>query len=398
MTIDFICESFLAFLKENGYRKSTLIYYKRITNQFRRFCKERNTDVYTTEIGKHFSEDVLGLKTGEFNISKFHYRGRLFRVLDSFYKTGNFDLSFPIRRTLEPEDQNFRDDFLKFNEYVKLKYTNESTQRKCLYSAYYLFKYLSAKHQNNADEITSQMLLDYINSLSPCQIRTELHGLKIFFEYKNRKDLKQALYGLHPVRRERIVPMLTKDERNRLFLLIKEEKISARDSAFLLLGLHTGIRACDAIKLKLSDIDWNAETFSFIQSKTGNPVTLPLTADLGNIFAKYIQYERPKVKSDYLFLRTNAPFKPFKRAGDTYRFIKRAFEKAGIEKGDRILGMHMLRHNAASTMVLNEIPLETISAILGHASPDSTGIYITTDEEHMKDCVLPLIQCKCTGE
>ncbi|WP_407428314.1 hypothetical protein, partial [Treponema sp.] len=142
MTIDFICESFLAFLKENGYRKSTLIYYKRITNQFRRFCKERNTDVYTTEIGKQFSEDVLGLKTGEFNISKFHYRGRLFRVLDSFYKTGNFDLSFPIRRTLEPEDQNFRDDFLKFNEYVKLKYTNESTQRKCLYSAYYLFKYL----------------------------------------------------------------------------------------------------------------------------------------------------------------------------------------------------------------------------------------------------------------
>lgn len=54
MTIDFICESFLAFLKENGYRKSTLIYYKRITNQFRRFCKERNTDVYTKEIGKQF--------------------------------------------------------------------------------------------------------------------------------------------------------------------------------------------------------------------------------------------------------------------------------------------------------------------------------------------------------
>ena len=72
MTIDFICNSFLDFLRQNNYRKTTLVYYKRITNQFRRFCKERKTDMYTTEIGRQFSEDVLGIKTGEFNISKFH--------------------------------------------------------------------------------------------------------------------------------------------------------------------------------------------------------------------------------------------------------------------------------------------------------------------------------------
>ena len=39
----------------------------------------------------------------------------------------------------------------------------------------------------------------------------------------------------------------------------------------------------------------------------------------------------------------------------------------------------MLRHNAASTMVKNEVPIETIAAILGHATPDTTDIYITTD-------------------
>ena len=125
--------------------------------------------------------------------------------------------------------------------------------------------------------------------------------------------------------------MLSSEERKRLFQLIEQEKISAQDSVFLLLGLHTGIRACDAIKLKLSNIDWIAETFSFTQSKTGNPVTLPLTTDLGNAIVKYIQYERPKVKSDYLFLRKNAPFEPLSRAGDTYRIIQRAFKKAGAD-------------------------------------------------------------------
>ena len=38
-----------------------------------RFCREKKTVLYTTEIGKQFSEDVLGIKTGEFNISKYHY-------------------------------------------------------------------------------------------------------------------------------------------------------------------------------------------------------------------------------------------------------------------------------------------------------------------------------------
>ena len=51
--------------------------------------------------------------------------------------------------------------------------------------------------------------------------------------------------------------------------------------------------------------------------------------------------------------------------------------------------MHLLRHNAASTMVENAVPIETIAAILGHSDPNTTGIYITTDEKKLKECVLP---------
>ena len=60
-----------------------------------------------------------------------------------------------------------------------------------------------------------------------------------------------------------------------------------------------------------------------------------------------------------------------------------------VSADGRILGMHMLRHNAASTMVRNEVPVETIAAILGHSDPDTTGIYITTDEKRLRECVLP---------
>ena len=70
--------------------------------------------------------------------------------------------------------------------------------------------------------------------------------------------------------------------------------------------------------------------------------------------------------------------------------VKKAFKKAGISKDGRIFGMHMLRHNAASVMVRNEVPVSTVAAVLGHSSTDTTDIYITTDEAKLRECVLPM--------
>ena len=52
--------------------------------------------------------------------------------------------------------------------------------------------------------------------------------------------------------------------------------------------------------------------------------------------------------------------------------------------------MHMLRHNAASVMVRNEVPVSPVAAVLGHANTDTTDIYITTDEVRLRECVLPM--------
>lgn len=91
-----------------------------------------------------------------------------------------------------------------------------------------------------------------------------------------------------------------------------------------------------------------------------------------------------------LFLRSFAPYTPFTGHASYYAVIKKVLKKAGITKVSRIFGMHLLRHNAASTMVKNEVPIETIAAVLGHSTPDTADIYITTDAILLKECVLPL--------
>ena len=36
------------------------------------------------------------------------------------------------------------------------------------------------------------------------------------------------------------------------------------------------------------------------------------------------------------------------------------------------------------------MPIETVAAVLGHASPDTTNIYITVNEDKLRECTLSL--------
>ena len=64
------------------------------------------------------------------------------------------------------------------------------------------------------------------------------------------------------------------------------------------------------------------------------------------------------------------------------------FRAAGV--ADVKAGTRLLRHNAASRMLRAATPLPTISAVLGHASEESTKQYMSVDEDRLLECVLPV--------
>jgi site-specific recombinase XerD len=71
-----------------------------------------------------------------------------------------------------------------------------------------------------------------------------------------------------------------------------------------------------------------------------------------------------------------------------HRVIAETFRKAGAT--DVKAGTRFLRHNAASRLLRAAVPLPTISAVLGHASPDSTNLYMSADRQRLLECVLPV--------
>ncbi len=390
MDIDTVCTLLINALKDAGYNDSTIFNYQGAIRRFKTFCKEYNASEYNYEIGKLYADSVISPKTGKFSKERYHLQGRFIRLIDSYIRTGQFDFSTTSRSRLQPENTYYRKVYTDYCFYLKDEYENENTRHFYEYGMYSFLSFLEKREDVvQLEDLTVSVFLDYIKNSKPERQRGILCEIRKICRYLERNDLLAALSGIHTPRHHRIIPVLEAEEQERIKSATDNDSTPLRDSAMILLGLSTGIRACDIIRLRLTDIDWRNDTISWRQSKTGNLVCVPLTPPVGNAIARYLTAQRPHAPNDYLFVRLIAPFDPLSCHSSCYMMVKRILERASISTDSRILGMHMLRHNAASTMVRNEVPVETIAAILGHVDPDTTGIYITTDENRLKECVLP---------
>lgn len=390
MDINTVCTMLIDALKDAGYNESTIFNYQRAVRRFMAFCNERSVTEYSYEIGKLYADAVISPKTGKYSKERYHLQGRFIRLIDSYVSTGQFDLSATTRSRVQPSKEYYRKVYADYCSYLKSEYDNENTRHFYEYGMYAFLVFLEEREDIlPLEDLTTAIALDYLKHLKPERQRGALCEFRKICRYLKRDDLLTALSGIHAPRHHRIISILEPDEQERIKSVTEDDDTPLRDSAMILLGLSTGIRACDIIKLRLTDIDWRNDTISWRQSKTGNLVCVPLMPPVGNAIARYLIRQRPDAPNDYLFVRLIAPFDPLSCHSSCYMMVKRILERACISKGDRIFGMHMLRHNAASTMVRNAVPVETIAAVLGHSDPDTTGIYITTDEIRLRECVLP---------
>jgi len=234
---------------------------------------------------------------------------------------------------------------------------------------------------------------------SPTSIRTVASHIRSFLRFTEEGEKLLPLVPSHCIRNKPIIPILSNKEHDAVKSILRTHNVSFRDKAIIQLALRTGLRSVDIVGIKLSDIDWVNDTVAIIQSKTGNPFTIPLTTDVGNSLSSYILNERPKIDNPYVFLRSIAPFKPLSGHSACYFLVRKIFHQAGIRLGNERKGIHVIRHSAASRMLSKGVPVTIISSILGHSSKTSTDIYLATNENKMRECALSLteIPMNCGG-
>lgn len=149
--------------------------------------------------------------------------------------------------------------------------------------------------------------------------------------------------------------------------------VGVRDRAILLLLARLGLRAGDVWRLQLADIDWANAILCLRHGKNRQPTRLPLPQDAGDALLAYLTEARPPVREAHVFLRVQAPFRPFASASEIAGIVARAVARTGIEGVPT--GSHLFRHSLATAMLRGGANLESVGTILRHRSPGTTAIY-----------------------
>jgi integrase/recombinase XerD len=170
----------------------------------------------------------------------------------------------------------------------------------------------------------------------------------------------------------------------------RQSAVGKRDYAMILLTARLGLRISDLRHLELGDLDWRAKTLTIIQRKTGRPLSLPLLDDVGWAVIDYVRHGRPETACAKVFIRHRHPFGAFGGSSSVASRLSRYAARAGIEfpAGDTC-GMHSLRGALAVAMIGGGTPVPVVSAVLGHASSDTTqAYYLRFDTERLRCCAL----------
>jgi len=214
--------------------------------------------------------------------------------------------------------------------------------------------------------------------------RMVLAAVRMFLRYlavegQCRPGLEHALTPLAHWSQQSLPRGLRPEEIRRVLVLCPSTPRGLRDRAVLLLLSRLGLRAGDVTTLRFSDLCFETAAIR-VSGKGGRAVRLPLPQDVGDALLEYLRAGRPPVHSEFVFLRSMAPFDPFamRPAGKAVGHIARAaLKRADVHPPTR--GAHVFRHTAACQMLRQGVGLEGIAEVLRHRSVETTGLYAKVD-------------------
>lgn len=385
----------VAELRACGYMESTIGQYEKTIRALAKFI-DGHGGAYTPALGAAFASMTVSPRTGRFSAQRQSGYRRLVGVFDAYLRTGHVDLSQRKRGGggERPGSGEFTTLAAAWEADMDDRGLALATRAAYGRVARSYLVFLESRGIGSLKAADGASVLAFLASLSDRWAASSLpwvvSNFRPFLRFTHRTDLVDAVNLAGVKRSHRILPVLDDGELELVVHACASRVVSARDAAITLLALTTGLRACDIIALRLADIDWRGKTIGIVQQKTHNPLTLPLPGLLVARLAGYVLNERPDSGDEHVFLRSVAPHTRLADHASIYRVTAETFRKAGV--ADIKAGTRLLRHSAASRLLRAAVPVPTISAVLGHASPESTNTYLSVDVDRLLECVLPVPQ------
>lgn len=148
---------------------------------------------------------------------------------------------------------------------------------------------------------------------------------------------------------------------------------TGRDRAMVEAMLLGGLRRCEVLGLRLSDLDPGERRVFIAEGKGGHQRVVPISARFFETLTVYLETERPEGGSEALFvvLKGSRRGRPLSAAG-LDQILRGARGRAGLGP----VTCHQLRHTCLTRLREAGMALEAIQAQAGHRSIESTRVYL----------------------
>ena len=186
-----------------------------------------------------------------------------------------------------------------------------------------------------------------------------------------RRELARGRRGVPLLRTPRTLPrVLSVDEVGRLRAALRSDRDRAMVEAMVLGGL----RRCEVLGLGLGDLRLGDRQVFIADGKGGRQRLIPMSAQFFNTVARYLDHERPVgIDTDRVFVVLKGPRRGLPLSVDGLdEIMQGARSRAGLTHAS----CHELRHTCFTRLREAGMSLEAIQAQAGHASIETTRIYL----------------------
>ena len=149
---------------------------------------------------------------------------------------------------------------------------------------------------------------------------------------------------------------------------------SHRDRAMVAAMVLGGLRRCEVLGLRLEDLRFGQRRVFIAEGKGGHQRLIPVSGTFFTAVAAYLDTERPPgLRTERVFVALKGPRRgmPLSAAG-LDEILDGARRRAGLERAT----CHQLRHTCLTRLREAGMALEAVQAQAGHASIESTRIYL----------------------
>lgn len=169
---------------------------------------------------------------------------------------------------------------------------------------------------------------------------------------------------------EFVEPIRDKEKIELVKAILKQH--GTRDYLLFLMGINSGLRISDILKLKVKDV-LDREYIEIKEQKTGKYKRFPITNSFKDTLKEYVIDKEP---NEWIF-SSRVGAKAITRI-QAYRIISSACAKAGINEK---IGTHTLRKTFGYHFYKEKKDIALLQSILNHSAPSVTLRYIGINQD-----------------